>query len=414
MTPSRKSRISIILLFCTVLSFTNCIDDEYDLSSGINTEMSVGGDSLSFPIIQTTKIFLDSMMNGQDIDMLERMDDGTYSFQVKDSMLMTVAKITPVTLSFISFSNSSFKLNPVNYEKIQTGSTGRISMYLPKKIIPISISRYVSKDIKRIFSSNLKTSSQITYKFNIGNLPTSVDSIFFDNYTIKFPDYLKFKAGDVNSLNQVILNSGFKVSEGFTKTLTFEKFDFGLSGKTLTDGIFNLNDEVSIEGNIYIKDTNLTTNQIGIVEIKPNFQISDISLSVIECEILPVIAPISKNLVINLPQYLKEENAKLDLQNPILNIQIGNSMGVSVDAEVILIPKQNGVAILGASVSCHLEIAAAQKLGETTWSNFCISRQGEGASDQYKSVVIPEISNLLKVAPDEVNIIVNSKVIGKI
>ena len=167
MTPLSKSRISIILLFCTVLSFTNCIDDEYDLSSGINTEMSVGGDSLSFPIIQTTKIFLDSMMNGQDIDMLERMDDGTYSFQVKDSMLMTVAKIAPVILSFNSFSNSSFKLNTVNYEKIQTGSTGRISMYLPKKIIPVSISRYVSKDIKRIFSSNLKTSSQITYKFNM-------------------------------------------------------------------------------------------------------------------------------------------------------------------------------------------------------------------------------------------------------
>lgn len=194
--------------------------------------------------------------------------------------------------------------------------------------------------------------------------------------------------------------------------MTFEKFDFGLSGKTLTDGFFNLSDEVSIEGDIYIKDTHLTTNQIGIVEIKPNFQIGDILLSVIECEILPVIVPISKNLVINLPQYLKEENAKLDLQNPILNLKIGNTMGVSMDAEVILIPMQNGVAILGASVSCHLEIAAAQKLGETTWSNFCISRQGEGVTDQYKSVVIPEISNLLMIAPDEVNIIVNSTVIG--
>lgn len=800
MTPSRKSRISIILLFCTVLSFTNCIDDEYDLSSGINTEMSVGGDSLSFPIIQTTKIFLDSMMNSQDIQMLKRLADGTYSFQIYDSMKMDMGNIPPVTLSVApitispistSFSNielPAFQLNPINFETVvsipdftveselinpinefytqkypitlpsnirsnaksssskiksenvtigpfrkvanqsiteilffrypkelkrinkvtfkstkvtltfdktqtnllnlvsqsdtikefridfpseykismptglnsriegssfiirnaalakgvniftasfyiesldmsdyfqfetlnynkpinysidynfvgetndisslqgkdveykvslqaspvvddieietnsfssgmKTGSisiskvienipteiseiktvtfednaklqisipdpglhpfafsagnciielptsiifkpynglntvtntltipyneiigttkelgisglkvnktipegqssieisdelkytisditvgsqkislrtvqamnnkvvkisgicsgmvvkdaalsTRRISIDLPQKNTNINISRFVSNDVKRIYTVTLKTPSDITFNIKINNLPTSIDSVFFENYTIKLPEYLKFKTGNVNAQNEVILNRGFKVSEGFSKTLTLEKFDFGTTGEALENGIFTLSDAVSLQGKVYIKGTNLNINDLGTIEIKPSFQLSDISLSLIEGEILPEIAPINKIIPLNLPDYLKQENTKLDLQNPVITLQIGNTMGIGVDAEVTLIPKRNGVAIPDAAVNCHLEIAAAQQLGQSTWSKFWISRSNEGVSDQYTSVSVPEMANLLKIAPDEVEIIVTPTVSG--
>lgn len=800
MTTSRKSRISIILLFCTVLSFTNCIDDEYDLSSGINTEMSVGGDSLSFPIIKTTKIFLDSMMNSQDIQMLKRLADGTYSFQIFDSIKMDMGNISPVTLSvapitippisssFSTIELPAFQLNPMNFETVvsipdftvenelikpinelytqkypitfpsnirsnaksgsskiksenvtvgpfrkianqsiteilffrypkelkkinkvtfkstkviltfdktntnqlnlvsqsdtikefridfpseykismptglnsriegssfiirnaalakgvniftasfyiesldmsdyfqfetlnyskpinysidynfigetndisslqdkeveykvslqtspvvndieietnsfssgmKTGSisiskviedipteiseiktvtfednaklqisipdpglypfafnggscmielpksiifkpyaglntitntltipydeiigtikelgisglkvnktipegqnsinisdelkytisdmtigsqkislravqamnnkvikisgicsgmvvkdaalsTRRISINLPQKNTNINISRFVSNDVKRIYTANLKTPTDVTFKIKINNLPTSIDSIFFENYTIKLPEYLKFKTGNVNSQNEVILNRGFKVSEGFSKTLTLEKFDFGTSGKTLENGVFTLSDAVSMQGKVYIRGTDLNINDLGTIEIKPSFQLSDISLSLIEGEISPEIAPINKIIPLNLPDYLKQENAKLDLQNPVITLQIGNTMGIGVDAEVTLIPKRNGVAITDATVNCHLEIAAAQQLGQSTWSKFWISRTNEGISDQYIPVTVPEMANLLKIAPDEVEIIVTPTVSG--
>ncbi len=799
MTTKIISRMRFILLIGIVLSFTNCIDDEYDLSSGINTEMSVGGDSLSFPIIQTTKIFLDSMMNSQDIQMLKRLADGTYSFQMYDSMQMNLGSIAPVTLSIApisiapissNFSNIElpvFQLNPINFEtlvnipdfsveselikpidvsytqkypidapsnirrntksgsskiksenviigpfrkianqsitellffrypnalkrinkvtfkntkvtltfdktntnqlnlvsqsdtikefridfpaeykitmptglnsriegssfiiknaplakgvniftasfyiesldmtdyfqfetlnynkpinysidynfvgvtddlsslmgkdveynvslqaspvvndiEIETNSfnsdmksgsisiskiienipteiseiktvtfednaklqisvpdpglnpftfssgicqielpksiifkpfngldtatniltipyneiigtkdlgisglkvnktipegqnsilisdelkytisgisigsqkvslrtvqamnnkiikisgicsgmvvkdaalsTRRISIDLPQKNTNINISRFVSKDVKRIYSATLKTPSDVTFNIKVSNLPTSIDSVFFENYTIKLPEYLKFKTGNVNNQNEVILNRGFKVSEGFSKTLTLEKFDFGATGKLLENGVFTLNDVISMQGKVYIKGTNLNTNELGTIEIKPSFQLSEISLSLIEGEIVPQIAPINKTIPLNLPDYLKQENTKLDLQNPVITIQIGNSMGIGVEADVTLIPKRNGVAIADATVNCHLDIAAAHQLGESTWSKFWISKSNEGVSDQYQPVIVPEIANLLKIAPDEVEIIVTPIVSG--
>ena len=77
--------------------------------------------------------------------------------------------------------------------------------------------------------------------------------LFFRNYTIKLPASMKFKTGDVNVNNEVIINRGFKVSEGFTKVLTLESFDFGTTGLTLTNGNFVLNETIDMSGSAYIK-----------------------------------------------------------------------------------------------------------------------------------------------------------------
>jgi len=291
--------------------------------------------------------------------------------------------------------------------------TRRISVDLPEKTAAIDVSKFISKDVKRIYSAGLKSPSEIKFKVNINDLPTSIDSVFFENYTIKLPTYLKFKSGDVNSNNEVIINRGFKVSEGFSKTLTLEKIDFGTTGKFLESGVFSLNDLVSLKGKIYIKGTNLNTSDLGTIQIKPAIEVNDISLSVIEAEVSPTIAPIVTNFKINLPEFVKNDSTKLDLQKPVITLDIANTMGLAVDADITLVPKRNGIAVPNTAISGKITIAAATVLGKATSTKIWIATSNEGISSQYKALIIPELANLLKIAPDEIDIVVTPTIAGE-
>jgi hypothetical protein len=243
-------------------------------------------------------------------------------------------------------------------------------------------------------------------------LPSAVDSVFFENFVIKLPAYLKFEAGNVNSQNEVILNRGFKVSEGFMKMLKLQKLDFGAAGLVLDNGVLKLNDEVSIQGKVYIKGTNLNASQLNAIDIKPTISVGEISISVVEAELSPNIEPISEVVTLNLPEFIKEEGTILDIQNPLITIETGNTTGIPVQATLTLIPKKNGAIIPNASVTTQLTIAAATVPGKFTWSRFWISKSNEGVSDSYQAVIIPALPNLFKLAPDEVEIRVQPIVSG--
>ena len=285
-------------------------------------------------------------------------------------------------------------------------------MDLAKTTTNFNVNKFVSRDVKKLYVAELKEPANINFKINIKNFPTTIDSIFFDNYVIQLPPYLKFKTGDVNSQNQVILNRGFKVSEGFTKTLTLVKLDFGTYGKTLNDGIFSLNDAVTMQGKVYIKGANLNTSELGNVEIIPSVNINSLSLSLIEGEIKPTIPPATKVMKMSFPDYLQNETTKLDLQNPVVTLQVGNTLGMSIHAIVTLIPKRNGVAMNNAIVSSEIDIPAAAEIGKMSWNKYWIARTNEGIPVDYVPVIVSDISKLLDAVPDEVDIVVCPSLTG--
>jgi len=293
-------------------------------------------------------------------------------------------------------------------------TTKSISLEIPNIDKNIDISKFVSTDVKKIYSVTLKTPSQLKFKINIKNLPPSIDSIFLKNYTIKLPTALRFKSGDVNSNNEVVLNRGFKVSEGLTKTLTLEMFDFGTTGNILNNGTFNFNEAVTMTGGAYIKGTNLNSSEIGTVEISPTIEIGTMDLALIEGKLNPVIESISKSIPLDLPEMFKNDSNNLDIKNPVISLEIGNSMGIPVDVVLNLVPMSKGAIIPNATIiSPTIHIAAASVLGQTTMSKFRISKSFEVYPDGFTSIAIPNLPNLLKVIPDSILINVNSNVTGE-
>lgn len=381
--------------------------------SGLNTSTNV----LTIPY---SEIFTPKQIGIAGIAINQSIPTGQNSITLSDGIKYSVNDLTlgaqKTTLNTIlSFANKNLSISgscgglTVKDAALITRS---ISINIPQKTSAISISKFVSTDVKRIYSTTLKTPANLTFNIAVNNLPTSIDSLFFENFTIQLPSYLKFSNGNVNSQNQIILNRGFKVSNGFSKTITLEKIDFGVNGLALDNGTFSLNDQVTMQGKVYIKGTNLNTKDLGTIEIKPTIQMADISLALIEGEITPVLPSITKSMSLKLPDFLTESGTKLDLNNPVITLQIGNSMGIPVDAAISLVPKKNNIVIPDASVSSVLSIAQATNIGETNWSNYWLAKSNEGVSSQYQSVVLPAMANLLKIAPDQIEVSVLPTISG--
>ena len=280
--------------------------------------------------------------------------------------------------------------------------TKNISISIPNQSTNIDVNQFVSTDVKTINTITLKNPSTLEFKIAVSNLPAAIDSVFFSNYVIQLPTFLQFKSGDVNSQNQLVLNSGFKVSTGFSKILTIQKFDFGATGINLTNGNFNLHDVVTMSGNAYVKGKNVNSSDISNVVISPTVTIGSMSIGQLEGKFTPTISTITQNIPIDLQKYLASGSV-LDIVNPVLTLEIGNTFGIPVNLNMTLTPKKNGVAQSAGILNTNISVAPASVLGQTTWSKFWISNLCKGYSAGFDTINVA-LPKLLKSVPDQIEI----------
>jgi hypothetical protein len=297
-------------------------------------------------------------------------------------------------------------------------TTNKIYLDLPITNSDININKFISSDVKRIYSAKLKTASAFNLKISIANLPPAFAMIYFDNFTIKLPDELKFTQPvsvlneTLNANNEIVLNSGFAATETYSKTLFLDSIVFGSTGSALTNGTFNFAGKVKMSGRVYVKGTDLNASSLGTITITPTVELTPINLSLVEAELATTIPAIDQKVALNLPTFFKEKGNCLDLKKPVITIEVGNSMGIAVDADLSIIPKLNGVAIDNATITTKMSVAAASVLGQTTWSKFWISAVNEGVSAGFTPLILPNLANLLKVAPDEIVLKVTPAIVG--
>jgi len=281
--------------------------------------------------------------------------------------------------------------------------TNRMSFNIPTQSSKIDIIQTVSTEVKRLYALSLKSNSLLKFKIDISKLPTGIDSVFFDNYTIQLPTFMQFKKGDVNSLNQIVLNEGFKVKDGFTKTLTIQKIDFGANGIDLTNGVFELHESVTMSGSAYVKGANLNSKEISSIIITPVVTIGTMSISQIEGKISPTIQPVSQNVALNLPDFMSGGGSVLDIMNPVLSFEIGNTIGIPLSLDLTLTPRKNGVVIPDGIIKTKVSIAPATITGQPTWSRYWISNLCKGYSSGFDTINLA-LPKLLKSVPDQIEI----------
>jgi len=452
MNSIKKMRFFQILLFIILsLSLTTCMSDDFDLKNGVNTDISLGGDSLSFPFGKTNPILLSSMIFTDKNDLLKTASDGSYSMQINDSTHVNVKKINPVTFSIVpdiippvssvylgtvlpppgvikektvNYSSQFIDLNqPNKTQNLLTGGNLKLSKSalvtnkyyynIPNQNIDIKINKFVSTDVKRINILTLKTVSHLHFKIKIFNLHPGIQTMQFLNYTVQLPAYLKFNDPDVNQNNVLVLNNSFNVTDGFTKTLAFDVLDFNSEGGIpLDNGTFNLNSVATMHGDAFI-NSDLSASELGVFQVQPSIVIEDMPVSLLDGEITPLIDPITQKITLKLPDLFLQKGNILDTQNPIITLHVGNTMGFVIDAGLNLIPKSNGIPIQNGSVSTNFTVPAAAKLGQWSWTNYRMSKSNDGIHKDTTMLIVPELPNLFRVAPDEIAMNVVPVISGK-
>ena len=89
MSIHMKTAFSMLLFSGVLLLIPACQDPLFDLKDGVNTEIKVGGDSLTVPLGSTDTIRLKDVLDGDELDFLEIMDDGGYGLKLSDSLYVT-------------------------------------------------------------------------------------------------------------------------------------------------------------------------------------------------------------------------------------------------------------------------------------------------------------------------------------
>lgn len=215
-----KLRGIILLTFATLL-INSCVDPAYDLSKGLNKEISVGGDSLALPIGSTDSILLEDFLSADDMDFLKTLEDGGYGFTISDSLSiddilkdLDVDKLKlPDTLLT---QNSTINFENVDINDVIDNITPAVDLdtiieinfkdYAPdeNKLIIQNIERNTGKDdfLSGVppfsgFASEINPESDFALQdpIDIGNLTTTID------YQIEVPE-------GVTNINQVDLEAG--------------------------------------------------------------------------------------------------------------------------------------------------------------------------------------------------------------
>lgn len=86
----RMLRYGLILLVCS------CVDNNYDLNKEICTDVKIEGNRISVPFGNLKAITLDSLVDVDDVDILEKGADGMYSISKKDSISPVEVDVDPV------------------------------------------------------------------------------------------------------------------------------------------------------------------------------------------------------------------------------------------------------------------------------------------------------------------------------
>lgn len=271
----------------------------------------------------------------------------------------------------------------------------------------MNISEKTPEELIAIQDVTFKQDVEIKLQLSFEGIPASIEKIRLKDYTVTFPDFIVFNGDDVRD-HQLVLNEEFKVSEGFSKTLTIDKFSFG-NENPIKDGYIVIEQTVNLAGQIYIGESDLNSDELKNIIVKPTLDMNSFELSVVTGKINPDIQPEHERINMgDIPDFLKDADVVLDLQHPVITVSAANTVGVPVKTDLNIQPKLNGKTITAGVVNASIAIPAAKILGEPSWSNFWISDAESGMPSDFQFVNTPNLPNLIRKIPDSIAITMNA------
>ena len=386
----------------------SCVDNKYDLDKDIDMTINVGGEYLTIPAGSTDTTFLSKIIEVEEGDILQ--PDATtrvYHLTKKDDI-----NVEPTTVKEVTVGATTTDL-----ESIEIVNNTGVSFSEPEVSADITTSgdfeataNDIDEALKELGSLRAKTpvDLNLTIDFNISGGNLTFNQVKANKLKLVFPDYIVFKEDEGIQDNELILDEEVLSVNGssYTRTLKVEGYKFsdaaGSDMKPNAEGSLTIEGNISMEGDVVTSGVSGT----GALALVPKAVLEEMTVNSVTGVIQPKIEAETTKIELNdLPDFLKDEDTRLDITNPVILLKADNPLETDVEIDAVLTPKKNNVNIEGHEVKIGTGYGQ-NKVALIPGTNIiALSRTGkcsiEGVTENIK---VEDINNLLETIPDDIDV----------
>ena len=247
-----------------------------------------------------------------------------------------------------------------------------------------------------------KTPVDLTLTFEF-NDEVTFSSVTAKNLEIQLPDFLMFEKGEVEEGNKLILNDEELKNEKVLHVIGYKFGEKAGEGEKPDE-----NRTITIDGKVTMKGEveTLVTGGSGSLEMTMHVTLGEMTANSVTGVIQPNIDAETTNIELNdLPDFLKDEETRLDITNPVILLIANNPLETPVEVDAVLTPMKNNTQIEGKKV----EIGSGydkDPVKLTPGDNvIALSRTGESSLEGVTAnVKVEDMNNLLETIPDDIEV----------
>ena len=376
----------------------SCVDNKYDLDKDIDMTINVGGEHLTIPAGSSDTAYLSKIIEVEEGDILQ--PDATtrvYHLTKKDDI-----DVEPTTVKEVTISSANTDLTK---ELVGTGSSASASITtdLEEENNLTAKASDIDEALIELGALGAKTPTSLTLAFeflNTGNL--TFGSVTAKNLEIQLPNFLMFKEGEVEEGNKLILND--EELKNAQKVLHVIGYEFG--EKAGEGEKPDENRTITIDGKVTMKGQVVTSGigGSGSLTMTMHVTLGEMTANSVTGVIQPNIKAETTKIELNdLPDFLKDEETRLDITNPVILLIANNPLETPVEVDAVLTPMKNNTQIEGKKVEIGrgndkdpVKLASGNNV-------IALSRTGECTIEGVTSnVKVEDINNLLETIPDDI------------
>lgn len=388
------------LLLSFPLWTVSCVDNKYDLDKDIDMTINVGGEHLTIPAGSSDTAYLSKIIEVEEGDILQP-DAATrvYHLTKRDDIDVDPTTVKEVT---ISSANTDLKQELVGSGD---GGSGSKTTELDVKNNLRAEASDIDEALIELGALGAKTPTSLTLAFeflNTGNL--TFGSVTAKNLEIQLPDFLMFEKGEVEEGNKLILNN--EELKNAQKVLHVIGYQFG--GKAEEGEIPDKNRTITINGLVTMQGQVVTSgiNGSGSLTMTLDVTLEEMAANSVTGVIQPEIKAETTNIELNdLPDFLKDEETRMDITNPVILLRAENQLETPVEVDAVLTPMKGNAQIDGKEVKVGSGYGKTPVVLASGKNVIALSRTGECTIEGVTSnVKVEDINDLLETIPDDIEV----------
>lgn len=374
----------------------SCVDNKYDLDKDIDMTVNVGGEHLTIPAGSSDTAYLSKIIEVKEGDILQP-DAATrvYHLTKKDDI-----NVEPTTVKEVMISSANTDLMK---ELVGAGSStsASITTGLEEENKLTAEASDIDEALIELGALGAETPASLTLAFeflNTGSL--TFGSVTAKNLEIQLPDFLMFKEGEVEEGNKLILNN--EELKNTHKVLHVVGYQFGKKAgegeKPDENRIITIDGKVTMKGEVVTSGIGGSGSLTMTMHVTLGEMIANSVTGVIQPKIEAEATKIELN---DLPDFLKDEETRLDITNPVILLRADNPLATPVEIDAVLTPLKNNTVVTGKSV----EVGNGDIVLVPGANVIALSRTGESSVDGVTdNVKVEDINNLLEIIPDDIEV----------